>query len=960
MGSAVLAPTDGSPRFALAGTTAASMRHAERAAGCRPTADCHMLPAGHSEPKTQPNGGIVARRSGGGGLGVIIGALVLIAMIPREVWIFLGIVLALVAVVYIAVKILGANANAKSAGTRAPPKPEPTLAELTAKSVSSRAQAPVVAQSADDGWRSIKIDSAPASAASNVRQDLPAVPAGAPPTPVERAKFNGEIRDPRLQGCDAQWRYARDVRIQENRARSESLREKFAQTRSPAPARTPSEPPPPLPSPPSSQSPSESFFTAGESKSAPATAAVHAIPAPPDGYGDGRWVPAGESVTISGVAIPGGLIYVGARLNAINGLVDPCLISAHLPIAVVGNYRNGGMGYWPSFATISPTQRRAYLDWLAEGRSDPACDIGFVFLYFYGLERRIIFDTGHDDTIKVEWPGIAREVRRLLSIYGGGSDSFRRYATDLLHWVELQGMDARLYDESLPDFAPSYELPFRLRLALGQAAFDRSPLSASLALAWLRHAPGVYLRTPATRCPDEFASLWMERYGETFGKGLVLPKNKTKLKAQYRPASSGFGGQAVDLTFGDLPDVAAMTAPVKKLQELAERCTDELAAYSRLLGKEPALKGSLEAALLLPANQRPKATRDRLEAFAERVASEPLTLPVEELARELGAAQQSLTRDRLRAVATALDGIGLGLEPNFIAGARAPVGRDPVVVFRKSAPEEHYTITAAYQTAVLTLQLAAACACADGQFHALEIAHLQREIHGWRHLAPFERERLRAHLQLLVAAPPTLAGLRSKLEPLPTEAKETLATMMATLVQTDGAVVPAEVKFLEKAYRVLGVETARVFSDVHAAGSGTPAKARKARAASFQLDRDRIAALQRDTEQVSALLSKIFVEEPVLEHRGQSDPEPEVQVESDAGAWALVLDEPHTALARLLLSRAQWSRAELEDAAADLDLMLDGALEQINEAAFDAFDAPLCEGDETVDINTDLLEKLVA
>jgi hypothetical protein len=40
--------------------------------------------------------------------------------------------------------------------------------------------------------------------------------------------------------------------------------------------------------------------------------------------------------------------------------------------------------------------------------------------------------------------------------------------------------------------------------------------------------------------------------------------------------------------------------------------------------------------------------------------------------------------------------------------------------------------------------------------------------------------------------------------------------------------------------------------------------------------------------------------------------------------------------------------------------MLDGALEQINEAAFDAFDAPLCEGDDPVDVNSELLDRLEA
>jgi hypothetical protein len=37
--------------------------------------------------------------------------------------------------------------------------------------------------------------------------------------------------------------------------------------------------------------------------------------------------------------------------------------------------------------------------------------------------------------------------------------------------------------------------------------------------------------------------------------------------------------------------------------------------------------------------------------------------------------------------------------------------------------------------------------------------------------------------------------------------------------------------------------------------------------------------------------------------------------------------------------------------------MLDGALERINEAAFDAHDGPLTEGDDPVTINRDILEK---
>ena len=72
------------------------------------------------------------------------------------------------------------------------------------------------------------------------------------------------------------------------------------------------------------------------------------------------------------------------------------------------------------------------------------------------------------------------------------------------------------------------------------------------------------------------------------------------------------------------------------------------------------------------------------------------------------------------------------------------------------------------------------------------------------------------------------------------------------------------------------------------------------------------------------------------------------------------LNEAHTALARMMLSRPEWSREELLDVAADLDLMLDGALEHINEAAFDAHDMALFEGDDPVTVNAEILEKVEA
>ena len=220
-----------------------------------------------------------------------------------------------------------------------------------------------------------------------------------------------------------------------------------------------------------------------------------------------------------------------------------------------------------------------------------------------------------------------------------------------------------------------------------------------------------------------------------------------------------------------------------------------------------------------------------------------------------------------------------------------------------------------------------------------------------------------------MAAPVPLASLKKKLEPLPTAAKESIAAFMATLAQADGIASPAEVKTLEKVYKTLGLDPRKVFGDVHAAVAGKASAAGDKGGGSmaseqggFRLDPARIAALQQDTAKVSALLAGIFKDdEPAAVSAAEAQVRAEVDLEPSVVPTGLLgLDELHSALARMLLSRPQWTRAELLDVAADLDLMLDGALERINEASFDAHDLSFTEGDDPIDVNAEILEKIEA
>ncbi|WP_432382168.1 TerB N-terminal domain-containing protein [Duganella sp. P38] len=690
--------------------------------------------------------------------------------------------------------------------------------------------------------------------------------------------------------------------------------------------------------------------------SSSSSSSTYRIPDAPPEYGEAKWIPEGESVTVAGTVLPGGLFYVGTKLLTNGRQNDPCLIDPSKQVATRGNFSERQMGYWPHYGAISPEARRSYLNWLAAGRKDSDADIGFVFLFFYGLERRVLVDTAKEPALRAEWPVIQRELDRLIEIYGGRSGSFRQYATSLLSWLGQVTFNEKAYRKPLPKFERTGEIPFALKFALGQAALDKAPIPSHLALAWIRLHPMSSLKTAAYRCADEFDNLFAIVYERTFGEGMVITKNRTKLKLTHAPASSAFSGQTQIANVGDIPDISVLTAPFKKLQDLVQVVAKELDAYSRYVGKNPDTRNSLEGLLLLPVDLWPASTKSHLQDLKEKIGYDMLMMSFREVLSSLRA-QGPLTKEKGLALARALESKNIGIEPDVLGGAKLPKDEENVVLFAVSPEDASIRSTPTYKAALLTLQLASSVASADGDFCEEELEYLQAQVRTWKHLTPSHTHRLQAHLLLLKTTPVSLTALRSKLDGVDAQAKDSIAAFIATVAQVDGTVSPEEVKLLEKLYKALGVDSKRVFSDVHAAASGRQlvASTGNTEQSGFKLDAARIAALQKDTESVTALLSNIFKEEEVVTEAEEADEE--IVPPKDT---LLGLDDSHTVLARLLMSRSQWSRDELGDAAADLELMLDGALETINEAAFESHDVPFIEGDDPITVNPEFLEKLAA
>jgi uncharacterized tellurite resistance protein B-like protein len=461
-------------------------------------------------------------------------------------------------------------------------------------------------------------------------------------------------------------------------------------------------------------------------------------------------------------------------------------------------------------------------------------------------------------------------------------------------------------------------------------------------------------RTPIERCRAEFEKLFSYHYTQNCGEGLLLPLNKTKLQVSYQPASSGFSGKNFAKTIGSLPDVSAVTGPQKKLQKVVDDCTADLDRYSRFLGRNPEQKGSLEATVFLPTSAWPSSVASGVQRIKDELINGELLIRWKDFLNRLGE-ENDLSRGAVILLATRLEEFGIAVEPDFLKGAGSPAKDESVILFLAPARvATNLRSAGSYSAACLMLDLGSMMALADGVASAPELQLLTRTVERWEQLDEYSRQRLKARLRLQIAQPPTLASVRKRLELLSAESRRTIADILVDVVHADGVVSPEEVKLLEKIYKVLQLDPKQVYVDIHEGPQRSAASSPSA-GKRFALDTNKIARLQQETEQISAVLNNVFAEE-------LSSQPTEIERDNHPGASdsLLGLDVEHSCLTRLLLSRRQWSRGELIDAAADMELMLDGALERINEAAFDKFDMPLTDGDDPVEINRDIMEKVTA
>jgi uncharacterized tellurite resistance protein B-like protein len=694
-----------------------------------------------------------------------------------------------------------------------------------------------------------------------------------------------------------------------------------------------------------------------------------------------QWIMPGKTVAVAGHSISGGYIYIGTRLsaNASSGNAqEPALINPALSVASRDPDTAGlQMGYWPSYSGISPACRLAYIQWLAAGKCDPNISIGYVFLYFYGLERRIVIDKPSPEEILL----LIEEIKRLRTLYATNS-SFANYSTRLLEAADLilTWRDGKTLETIIPEIENSRETE-RMRQLIGLALKmkDAAPLSFEWAMVGYLYAVGWHQRIAATRVRCVFLALMRKRFEKKWPQGLKLRQRQSQFSYPFQGAS-----QYLRLDLADVLGMRALPDPQvfdwSKLVEMAGQAENDLAAYARAVGRDPAVAGTLKAILLLP----PEIASEQITQLSAPIASlfadqhTPLKrIKIADLVQKItGEVPVTLDLRVWRNAAEVVAHMGYGIEPDPDFGQMRPKINDTCIVFDAiDLINPRAAASGAYVLAVSIAMLVAGVSGASADGMGADVTRWVGWIGQTLNLSNAETRRLHAHLMWLGDQRLTMTQVKRALAEVPAHQRDAIAWLAASVAAADGIIEKSEVAFLEKVYDELGIERSKLYGALHElAASGVDAAAEpvtveKSKPPSGfkiqrppntqvnaqsgkKLDASRINKILEETQQVSSVLTTIFAGEE--EPTAIAMPAPKT---SGSGGRFAGLDDVNTVLAERLMAQDQWERSAFEAIARELGLMPDGALEAINEWAFERFGEAFAEDGDMMEINRALIEE---
>lgn len=683
------------------------------------------------------------------------------------------------------------------------------------------------------------------------------------------------------------------------------------------------------------------------------------------------WLPEQDSISIHGLSIGTGGFYTGpSKLNASRQAQEPSFVDQSLAVDMIcPDFSGSTLDDCLDYRFIPPSARAGYLHYLAEGRSNASSPIGFVFLYFYGLERRLLVDFQEGSISKKAFSQALGEVNRLRYLYVNASE-FSEYAQRLLDFIK------KVYGAPrCPEHVPVFE-EGDASLANSQFAFELGtfialgqPIPAYWAYLWLMHDGRYGHRVPMERCPEFFKCLFMQLYSQKCESTLLNCDYMAKVSLIFEALNPSIGNVSI-LT--NVPNVIENAAAMAALFHLADECNDALNSYSRFVGQHPSRSNSLAAVALLPAKLAVDYSFPIVEELSVNIKQNAdehgyLRVDVDDIKEGIVINDDGHSSiASMEALASFLEKKGIGIAPDYRYSQSLPKPSQYLLAYALNVEKDPaLEFSECYPTALLMMK---AAAFIFEDVEALSLAQIDAFHHYMTTAAISEGEQqyLWAHFYWLLSAQEGLSSLRKAAKQLSGSNLQSIQKVLILAASVGGLVTSTVMLRLQQVTEQFGLNAENLYSDIHVAmsepvlvsigdnsdsgfdipseesASTVPSPSSGERPA---LNLDVIRQKRQESESVSDLLKDIFdtSDEPV----SASAPTIIEPITIETGMDSIDgLDSAHFQfLQSVVQADGEMPLAAAEARARELNLMLNGAIDTINEAAFELADAPVLEED---------------
>lgn len=694
----------------------------------------------------------------------------------------------------------------------------------------------------------------------------------------------------------------------------------------------------------------------------------------------------GTVVNLGYGSLTDSLVYAtGGRFDQLR---DSSLIELGLPVAKQSD-TSERLGYWPSYHNCNPGQRAAYLQWLYGGRSHQVAELGYVFIFFYGLERRIVVD-GQDHE------RVARELIRLLPMFGQ-SNSFAGYATRLL-WlatylsVDCGGMPTDVIVDAIR--VTNRWRDGSLELYLAYLSRTQGRLDGDTCYAWAEQDQRAMKSIVCVRHSEKFKELFIRKVQDAFPEGVPFPSSTRNKAISYHPASSTLLSaphQMVKVTCQMMPTLEHRRAPCSKLIQIWNDCIEQLKAFDRASRKGTSeITSETYEALPIELRDGDHPELEHWNRLISRVTDEDgwALVSVNELARIKGIKERtSLTKTQTMSILNTADALGFAIEPDCRINGKNFRWNEPIAIFNCEMAKCDDRSIEKFRTAAFLLELGLSIAVSDNEVDERELEVIESHLEAELDLTPDLAKRLSARRHLMTAKGPKLSTVpQTFLAALSKNQRKAIGSYLVSVAAADQVVTNKEKNILRAAFQKLSLPL-DMLAELLAAYESVNVEPQTAATSAVDqlsaeapvLDFDRIRRIREETRHVQDLLHDVITnsfdgsdESLVVQNVDAADEHIEEFVSAETvigtGQTSQMVGQcldcrfakvpiRYQAFCSKLATQNRWNMREAQELARSEGLMFSAALETINEWSTDAFgDWLIEEADTDLIVHLTLLE----